>query len=191
LGPSHHPPTHPGASYQQTQRILSKYAARTISSVTRQEPHNNYRERNYFYSDGHDEHDVWRYERHHHYNCSRSPARDDDRHRLLVERAAPPRANATSRRVLDSCYVQCAFGDEQLDNSEFLMVEVGSPCTVEYNSIINMYTPLHRLVNAYTGLERMDLDFFRLEWQGDLVGWGDDDTAEKVLYPSLSLLQSS
>lgn len=122
--------------------------------------------------------------RRHRDSRSRSPARNDndahDRH--AFDRVDWPALQRGARRVLDSCYVQHAIGNEQLAHPDDLMVAVGPAGNATHKFIIKRYTPLRRIVNAYTGLTGQDPKFFGLQWQGRRVGWGEDDTADKVKY---------
>ena len=194
-------------TYQETQQMISEYAARAITSVVGPYPRKvssgrgDYGYDIYDYDDDRDYYDDQRYERHvrtlrgsptysdyelpqaerrHRDDRSRSPPRNESLRRYLQERSTPPRRKAASRRELDSRFVQCATGYEELTDPESLMVGVGPPGTVEYKFIIKNYTPLRRLVNAYSGLSHIDVKFFELQWQGRTVGWGDQDTAKKV-----------
>jgi hypothetical protein len=95
---------------------------------------------------------------------SRSPARDDYQLRVHRDHASPPRAM------------------EQLSDPDSLIIGVGRPGRVEYHFTIKKNAPLRRLVNMYAGFEHRDVKLFELHWQGDCIGWGDNDTARKVTY---------
>ena len=188
-------------NYEETQQMISEYAARAVNSIVGARPHKADRDHDYYDNDRdfyntqcHERHDrnVRRspdygdyqsscVERRHRDNRSRSPARNDSLRRYLRHRSWSPKGDFTHCRELDSRFVQCATGFEQLTDPESLMVGVGPPGTVEYRFIIKKYTPLRRLVNAYSGLSHIDVKFFELQWRGHRLGWGDGDTAEKVL----------
>jgi hypothetical protein len=101
---------------------------------------------------------------------SRSPARNDNQLRVHRGNAFPPRAI------------------EQPSDPDSLVVGVGRPGRVEYHFTIKKNAPLRRLVNMYAGFKHRDVKLFELHWQGDCIGWGDDDTAEKVRYLGRVLL---
>jgi hypothetical protein len=101
---------------------------------------------------------------------SRSPARDDNQLRVHRDNAFPPRAM------------------EQPSDPDSLTIGVGRPGRVEYHFTIKKNAPLRRLVNMYTGFEHRDVKLFELHWQGECIGVGDDDTAEKVRYLGRVLL---
>lgn len=187
-------------SYEETQQMISEYAARTINSIVGGHERNFRREYD-FYGNDHENYNDQRYERHnrntrrspdysdyreerrHRDDRSRSPVRNGSPQRYLRNRSSPLRDYATHRRELDSRYVHLATGYEQLTDPESLMVGVGPGGTVDYKFIIKKYTPLRRLVNAYAGLSHVNVNFFELQWQGNRIGWGEEDTAEKVKYP--------
>jgi hypothetical protein len=187
-------------TYEETQQMISEYAARTVNSIVGGHPRKTLRDVD-DYEDDRDFYDNQRRERHarnirrspdysdydsppperpHRGDRSRFPARNESLRCYLRDRSPPPRHDATHRRELDSRFVQCATGYEQLTDPESLMVGVGPAGTVEYKFIIKKYTPLRRLVNAYYGLSHIDVKFFELQWQSHRVGWGDGDTAEEV-----------
>jgi hypothetical protein len=95
---------------------------------------------------------------------SPSPARDDYKLRVHRDHASPPKAM------------------EQPIDPDSLIIGVGRPGRVEYHFTIKKHAPLRRLVNMYAGFEHRDVKLFELHWQGECIGWGDDDTAEKVTY---------
>jgi hypothetical protein len=101
---------------------------------------------------------------------SRSPAREDNQLRVHRGNTFPPRAM------------------EQSSGPDSLTIEVGRPGRVEYHFTIKKNAPLRRLVNMYAGFEHRDVKLFELHWQGDCIGWGDDDTAEKWRYLGRVLL---
>ena len=198
-------------TYQETQQMISEYAARTVNTILGAGPRRMGRipdddddddddDDGDYYNDDRGFHDDQRYERHlrntrrspdyndyqppqaeqrrHRDERSRSPVRNESLRRYPRNRSPPPKRNAT-RRELDSRFVQRATGYE-LTDADTIMVGVGPAGTVEHKFIIKTYTPLRRLVNAYCGLSHMDVKFFELQWQGHRLGWGDEDTAEKV-----------
>jgi len=92
------------------------------------------------------------------------------------------------RRLLASCFVERAGArttNAGLGDPDALVVAVvqaggatGPSRGRVYRYIVRNYTPLRRVLNAYAGQRKRDVQTLKLMWQGERVGW--DDTAEKV-----------
>lgn len=200
--------TRPGVTGEAVHQMMMihDYTVNTINNVfdsQLERPQDQYRERGYYEEDrrnyGHlrYEHRArivqyppqgYEINRRHRDSRSRSPVRSDSHHRHAFDHVDWPTMQGIVRRVHDSCYVQRAVGHEHLTHPDDLMVGVGPVRKVTHKFIIKKFTPLRRVLNAYTGWEHKDPKFWELQWQGRRLGWGEGDTADKVKY--LALLTS-